>query len=231
VILSWFWPRLIPDSVLRLAPRGAFGVHPSLLPRWRGPDPYFWTLLGGDSHTGVTLHGLANEYDTGDLVAQYRIAIDPAWNAWLLAKRLDSPSLHLLMEAAQQLASGMDLGGAAQDPQWITQAPAPGEDLLALKWRAPAEELVRQVRALSPYPGVATTLGDEEVEILGASVHEARLPRALEPGDAVLSARGVVICSGQGGVLIERVRLEDGTMLRGVEVAELFAEGLFRLAD
>src|SRR5687767_9769653 len=54
VLLSWFWPQRIPEAVLTLPPLGAYGVHPSLLPRWRGPDPYFWALYQGDTETGVT---------------------------------------------------------------------------------------------------------------------------------------------------------------------------------
>ncbi len=76
-ILSWFWPRCVPARVLALAPRGAFGVHPSLLPRWRGPDPYFWAIRSGDLVTGVTLHRLDERYDTGAVVAQHILRIDP----------------------------------------------------------------------------------------------------------------------------------------------------------
>jgi folate-dependent phosphoribosylglycinamide formyltransferase PurN len=75
-ILSWFWPTQIPPAVLSLAPRGAFGVHPSLLPRHRGPDPYFHAIREGDAETGVTLHRLEAAYDTGHVVAQRRVPID-----------------------------------------------------------------------------------------------------------------------------------------------------------
>lgn len=229
VILSWFWPRLIPPSILGLGAGGAFGVHPSLLPRWRGPDPYFWALFRGDAYTGVSLHRLAPEYDTGEVIAQWRIPIDPTLNAWTLAKRLDTPSLHLLMEAARQLHAGEDLAGSAQDASMSSEAPSPDEDLLVLRWHASAQNIVNQVRALAPHPGAGATLGSEAVEVLAAHVYDASLPRVLEPGDAVLSSRGVVIRAGEGGVLLERVRTEDGDVLFGDEVAELFPTGLFRL--
>jgi len=229
VILSWFWPKLIPEPVLRLAPRGAFGVHPSLLPRWRGPDPYFWALFRGDPYTGVTLHALACEYDTGDLVAQARVAVEPRDNAWTLAKRLDAPGLGLLVEAALQLARGEPLAGVAQDASEVTEAPAPEEATLGLRWQGAAEDLANQVRALSPHPGASTSFGDEPVEVLSASAYPGKLPRVLEAGDAVLTALGVVIRCGQGALLLERVRRESGELLRGREVAELFHKGLFEL--
>jgi methionyl-tRNA formyltransferase len=229
VLLSWFWPRLIPQDVLRLAPRGAFGVHPSLLPRWRGPDPYFWSLLRGDSHTGVSLHRLSSDYDTGELIAQFRVPIAPTHNAWTLAKRLDSPSLALFVEAARQLAEGSDLYGVAQDDEESTQAPLPGDELSTLRWHDDAQDLVNQVRALAPHPGAATILGDDDVEVLAASVYPGKLPRALEAGDAVLAQGAVVICAGNGGVVLERVRTDDGRLLSGSQVSMLFPSGLFRL--
>jgi methionyl-tRNA formyltransferase len=231
VLLSWFWPWRIPEHVLALCPRGAWGVHPSLLPRWRGPDPYFWALFRGDSHTGVSLHGLAAEYDTGPLVAQLRVPIDPETNAWRLAKTLDRPSLALLVEAARTLQAGEPLCGVPQDHIQATAAPRPDEDLLALRWDDPAPTLVAQVRALAPEPGAGTRLGDEDVEVLAAHCYRGKLPRALSPGDAVLSSEGVVIKARDGALVLERVRREDGKILRGQAIAGLFRTGLFRLPE
>jgi methionyl-tRNA formyltransferase len=230
VLLSWFWPKQIPETLLKLAPRGAFGVHPSLLPRWRGPDPYYWAILAGDTHTGVSLHRLEREYDTGHVVAQQRVRIAPEENAWKLAKRLDAPGLALLVTAAQALASGQTLPGAAQDESHCTQAPQPDGAACAIDWHAPAESVVRQVRALAPYPGAHTELGEDDVEVLQARRFGASLPRALEPGDAVASDEGVVIRTGDGGVLLERVRDADGTTWRGREIARFFPSGLFQLS-
>jgi methionyl-tRNA formyltransferase len=229
VVLSWFWPKRIPEAVLALAPLGAFGVHPSLLPRWRGPDPYFWAIDAGDAYTGVTLHRLDAAYDTGDIVAQMRVAIGPTDNAWTLAKRLDKPSLALLVEAATQLLAGAPLAGVPQDEASATAAPQPDDDALALDFRQPAANLVRRIRALAPWPGAYASLGEHEVEIVAARTYAPALPRALEPGDAVLSPQGVVICAGAGGVLLQRVRDAQGRYLRGAEVAQLFPQGLFRL--
>ncbi len=95
LIVSWFWTTKLPEKLIALAP--AFGVHPSLLPRHRGPDPYFWAIDCGDAVTGVTAHRIAGEYDTGAILAQRELGIDPAWSAWTLARKLDRPSLALLL--------------------------------------------------------------------------------------------------------------------------------------
>jgi methionyl-tRNA formyltransferase len=205
-------------------------VHPSLLPRWRGPDPYFWAIERGDAESGVTLHRLAAAYDTGNVIAQQSLPIAPHDNAWTLAKKLDRPSLALFVQAAQRLAAGEALEGTPQDDTAATHAPQPPEDVLALDFRQPADAVLRRVRALAPWPGALAQLGDAQVVVLRARSFDAKLPKALEPGDAVACAQGVVIRTGTGGVLIERVRDEDGNVLRGTEVQRLFPEGLFRLS-
>ena len=228
-ILSWFYPKQIPESVLALAPRGAFGTHPSLLPRWRGPDPYFWAIYSGDVETGVSLHRLEREYDTGPVIAQRRLTIAGSDDSWSLAKRLDRPALALLVECARRLAAGDGLEGVEQDGASATPAPQPDDDMLAIDWTQSAARLVQLVRAAAPYPGATTELGEELVEVVRARPYDRPLPRALAPADAVLTSAGVVVCAGDGGVVIEAVRCESGALLRGTEVAALFPEGLARV--
>ncbi len=224
VILSWFWPRRIPAAVLALAPRGAFGVHPSLLPRWRGPDPYFWAIRSGDAETGVTLHRLEAEYDTGAVVAQRRLAVHEDDDAWTLARRLDRPSLALLVECAQRLARGETLAGAPQDGALATPAPQPTESELVISFREPAHDVVRLVRAAAPAPGATCLLGDALVTVTHARVAEGRVPRALAPGEAWVDPEGaLVVRTPDGGVVLEAVRDEDDAELEGDEVAALVA--------
>src|SRR5262249_42535504 len=115
LVVSWFWTTRLPMRIVESAPLGGFGVHPSLLPRYRGPDPYFATIDSGDAVTGVTAHRLAAEYDTGAILGRRMLAIDSNWNAWQLAKKLDRPSLALLGETAQHFADA--LAGRAPAPR------------------------------------------------------------------------------------------------------------------
>ena len=228
-LLSWFYPKRIPEPVLRLAPRGAFGAHPSLLPRWRGPDPYFWALFSGDVVTGVTLHRLEREYDTGALIDHVEVPVGPRDNAYRLAKRLDAPGLRLMLACAARLAAGDALLGTSQDAARVTEAPAPDEALLEIDWHEPADVIVRLVRAAAPYPGASAQIGDEVVEVLEAARHPAPLPRALEPADAVWTGQGLVIRAADAGVQIRRVRHEDGRTSQGAALHALFPGGLARL--
>lgn len=188
LLVSWFWTKQVPASLLEASPLGALGVHPSLLPRHRGPDPYFWALLAGDAETGVTAHRLAEAYDTGEILGRKRLPIDPSWNAWTLAKRLDRPSLALLRETVLAFARGEPPESEAQDETRATSAPSPTDDQLEIRWRdQSAEEVVRLVRAASPWPGAFTEIVGTTVTVTQARVASA-VPRALVAAEAAALA-------------------------------------------
>ncbi|MBJ72291.1 MAG: hypothetical protein CMN31_13285 [Sandaracinus sp.] len=209
VVLSFFWPRRIPEPVLALAP--AYGTHPSLLPRWRGPDPYYWAIREGDVETGVTLHRLEARYDTGPVVAQRRLPVGAEDTAWSLARKLDRPALALLVELVDRLA-GRDVPSVTpQNHGCATEAPFPTPEQLALDWTRPAEVIARHVRAAAPEPGATALLGETEVEILAVAPTDARPPPGLRPAEAWRSEAGWAVRCGRGAVrLLALRRADDG---------------------
>jgi methionyl-tRNA formyltransferase len=213
LLVSWFWTRRIPPDVLAAAPLGAVGVHPSLLPRHRGPDPYFWAIESGDDETGVTAHRLDATYDTGPILAQRRLVIDPAWDAWTLARRLDRPSLAVLREVVRGFARGSPPPAIPQDEAQATLAPEPDERLLGLSFRVEAARVVRRVRAAAPWPGAFTEIGDALATVTRARV-TSDYPRALLPGEAAVRSDGVaVIRTADAAVELLAGRDEDGATL------------------
>jgi methionyl-tRNA formyltransferase len=225
LLVSWFWTTRLPRALLSVAPLGAIGVHPSLLPRHRGPDPYFWAIDAGDAETGVTAHVLAEEYDTGATLGHRAIAIDPAWNGWTLAKKLDRPSLALLRDVVRAFAEGRAPAPEAQDESMATAAPAPTDDELELRWRWPAARIVRRIRAASPWPGAFTEIGGAIVAITRARVTRD-VPRALEPGEAVVRDGVAVVRAGDDAVelLAGRVEGEDEDELDAAGLAAIVVE-------
>ena len=231
LIVSWFWTTRIPPTVLDAAPLGSVGVHPSLLPRHRGADPYFWAIDSGDRVTGVTAHRLAATYDTGDILAQRKLAIDPSWNAWTLARRLDRPSLALLREVVGQIARGTPPPPRPQDEALATLAPEPSDVLLALAWREPGDAIVRRIRAASPWPGAFTMLGEAVVTITRAGLTDD-LPRALRPGEAAVRSDGVAVVRARDqGVLLLEGRDEDETPLDAGALARLVGRAAVPFSD
>jgi methionyl-tRNA formyltransferase len=192
LLVSWFFPKRIPARLLDLAPLGAVGIHPSLLPRHRGPDPYFWAIESGDTETGVTAHRLEEEYDTGPILAQRRVDIDPSWNAWTLARHLDRPSLVLLREIVGAFAEGRPPPAIPQLEASATFAPEPDDDVLTLSWEEEASRVVRRIRAASPWPGAFTQIGDYFVTLTEAR-RTMDFPRALASGEGAVRHDGVAV--------------------------------------
>lgn len=204
LVVSWFWTKKLPVEVVRAAPLGGFGVHPSLLPRWRGPDPYFWAIDSGDAATGVTAHRLDAEYDTGAILGSRSVRIDPAWDSWRLARALDRPSLALMREVALAFASGMPPNELAQDERAVTEAPEPDDSLLEIVWSRDAASIVRRIRAAAPYPGAWTFIGEEAVVITRATVRAG--VAALRPGEAAVVDGRAVVAAGDGSVILHAGR-------------------------
>ena len=225
LLVSWFWTTKVPRSVRNLAPLGSVGVHPSLLPRHRGPDPYYWAIARGDEVTGVSAHALEDEYDTGHVFATRELRIDPSWNAWTLAKKLDRPSLALLRETVARFAHGPMPVPTAQDERAATDAPAPSESDLELRWYASSREIEQRVRAAAPWPGAFTALGEHTL-VLTRVATTLDFPAVLVPGEAAVRNDGVTIVrTGDGAVEIREARLEgeedDDKTLLFHELAEI----------
>lgn len=201
LLVSWFWTRKLPARWLRQPPLGAIGVHPSLLPRHRGPNPYFWSIDQGDELAGVTVHRLGEEYDTGLMLGARSIPIGNR-DAWQLARALDRPSLGLLRETVARLARGEALAETPQSEAMATWAPEPSGDALKVDFGWTTERVLRRIRALSPTPGVALEIEGVPLFVTGAE-RAVDYVAALLPGEAHLSS-ALTLRTGDGAITVTR---------------------------
>lgn len=118
------FPRLLPPPLLTLAPLGAIGLHPSLLPRHRGPDPLFWTYFAGDRETGVSVLWLDEGEDTGPLIAQQGIEVPRGRPGADLYAEVAERGAALLAECAARVGEGQ-APRLPQDEAAATRDPAP----------------------------------------------------------------------------------------------------------
>jgi methionyl-tRNA formyltransferase len=223
LVVSWFWTTKLPPSLVGEARLGGIGVHPSLLPRHRGPDPYFAAIDQGDRETGVTVHRIDEEYDTGAILASRAMAIGDDWNAWQLARRLDRPSVALLRDVVARFGRGEKIPEQKQDETLASWAPLPTLTDCALSWSWPTDRLLRRIRALSPAPGAFTEIGASMLTVLEARV-ASRFPRALEPGEAAVVDGAAVVRTADGAVELVRGEVE-GTWLDAGGLATFVAHG------
>lgn len=223
LVVSWFWTKRLPMEVVRSARFGGIGVHPSLLPRHRGPDPTYWAIASGDAETGVTVHRLEAEYDTGDMLGAERLAIKPEWNAWQLARALDRPSLRALRKTVAAFASGKPPAGTPQNEALATLAPAPDDDACAITWSMTTEEVLRHIRALAPSPGAWTDISGILVTIVSARATSS-YPAILLPGEAVWDGDRALVRTGDGAIELGRVEI-DGQLAFADDLRALLVPG------
>lgn len=160
--------RILPQSLLDLPRLGALNVHPSLLPKYRGATPIQSALRNGDAETGVSIMLMDAGMDTGDIVLQERVPIEPGERYGELHDRLAMIGADLLGQALDLAARGA-LPRRAQEGEASTTRPI-GKDDLAIDWSWEARRIVDHVRAFSPQPGARATLDGETVKVLRAHV-------------------------------------------------------------
>jgi methionyl-tRNA formyltransferase len=205
--VSWYWTRRMGVAWLEAARLGALGAHPSLLPRHRGPNPFYWAIDAGDVETGVSVHRLDEAYDTGAILDVVRVPVGTR-DAWQLARTLDAPGLRLLRRTVKRLARGEHVPERSQDERYATWAPEPEGDALRVDFSWSTERVLRRVRALSPIPGVALELRGLRLFVTRAEA-TADFPRVLRPGEAARWTDRIVVRTGDGAIALTRVVVDD----------------------
>lgn len=150
--------RILPKIILDLPPRGCVNVHGSLLPKYRGAAPIQWAVINGETETGITTMWMDEGMDTGPMLLQERVPIDPKDTAGSLAQKLAPIGGALLTETIRQLKAGT-LTPRPQDHQSATMAPILKKGDGLIDWRLQAKVIANRVRGLSPWPGAFTYAG------------------------------------------------------------------------
>jgi len=177
VIFSFYYRKLLSEEILAIPRAGAFNLHGSLLPAYRGRVPVNWVLVNGEERTGVTLHYMTVRPDAGDMVGQRAVAIDFADTAFTLYGKLCREAAILLDEVLPLIREGR----APRIPQDVTRAtyfggrkPADGR----IDWTLSARRIYNLIRAVTdPYPGAFTFLPEGEKMMIWWG-----LPKEAAPG-------------------------------------------------
>ena len=216
VIFSFYYRNLLCDEILQLAPKGAFNLHGSLLPKYRGRAPLNWVLVNGENETGVTLHRMTSRADAGDIVAQQSVAITDSDVALSLHRKLCSASQMLLGDALPKIRSGQTEERAQDDAQATYVGRRTPEDG-RLEWEKPAQTLHNLVRAVSdPWPGAFGFVGTSKFIVWKSRVR-TDLP-AAKPG-TVLSVAPLVVACGEGALEIVTGQSANGVYMQGAQLA------------
>ncbi|KHT34687.1 bifunctional UDP-4-amino-4-deoxy-L-arabinose formyltransferase/UDP-glucuronic acid oxidase ArnA [Pectobacterium carotovorum] len=216
VIFSFYYRTLLSDDILQLPSFGAFNLHGSLLPRYRGRAPVNWVLVNGETQTGVTLHKMVSRADAGDIVAQSVVAIDEEDTALTLHGKCRTAAAALLAQQLPLIRS-REITLTRQDE---SRASYFGRRTAAdglIDWHKSAREINNLIRAVTePYPGAFTFLGERKVTIWRARVVKDKI--GGEPG-AIISTSPLVVSCGEDALEIVSGQSEAGLYMSGSRLA------------
>jgi methionyl-tRNA formyltransferase len=186
--------QILRQAFLDIPPLGCLNVHPSLLPRHRGPAPIAAAILAGDEETGVTIMLTERGMDSGPILAQTAVPLRADETTASLTPRLIALGAGLLLQTIPAWASGQ-LAPRAQDEALATYSRTFTREDGLVVWERPASAIARQIRALNPWPRAHTFVRGKRLLLLDAR-EETTGPQATEEGS------GTVVTDPTGGLLV-----------------------------
>ncbi len=214
---------ILPQAILDAPRLGAFNLHASLLPRWRGAAPIQRAIMAGDKETGVAVMRMEAGLDTGPVAMVERTAIGEDETSGALHDRLARLGADLMVRALAALERG-SLDVQPQPEEGVTYAAKIDKAEARIDWSRPAAEVHNKIRGLSPFPGAWTEMPiggkSERVKLLAASLAEG----TGEPG-MILDGALTIAC-GEGAIRITELQRAGGRAMgaaefrRGIGIAE-----------
>ncbi|MGH3443322.1 MAG: methionyl-tRNA formyltransferase, partial [Nitriliruptorales bacterium] len=193
---------LLPRRVLEATRHGFVNLHFSLLPRWRGAAPVQHAIRAGDEMTGITTFVLDEGMDTGAVLVEVEVAIEPDETAGELTDRLAEFGAGILVRSLRAYANG-EIRPSPQPDDGVTYAPKIGPDDAEIDWEVPATSVAAVVRSANPAPGAHTTFRGERLKVWRARPAEGSGPAGTVTG---LAEEGPVVAAGRGAVVLTEVQ-------------------------
>ncbi len=226
LILSFYYRRLLSDKLLAISRLGGINLHGSLLPKYRGRCPVNWVLINGEAETGVTLHHMIEKADAGDIIAQRPVPIDLEDTALSLFHKLTAAATELLKETFPLIKRGT-APRISQDSRLATTFGGRRPEDGRVRWEWSAGAIHNLIRAVThPYPGAFTFRGGKKLYLWGATFnHQSSIAKQREPGtiNAVEKGKGMLVSTGERGLLVTRVQLEGEEEISADEMMERYA--------
>ena len=201
--------RIFGPKFLSLFPLGGVNLHPSLLPKFRGSSPLSAAILEGVPFTGITVQRLADRMDAGDILAQKVVPLSGRETTGTLTETVAPLGAELMVDVLRRIASGENWGDPQQESEATYCSLVSKEDGI-IDWSLPTERIAGMVRAYDPWPRAVSTFAGQDLYLLEAEP----LPEEITPPGpcglvaAVDKARGILIKTGQGALLVTRLQLQ-----------------------
>jgi len=213
--------RILPRALWELPPYGALNLHPSLLPAYRGAAPIPWTIIHGETETGLSIFQINEGIDTGMLLYQEKYPLPETWSAGDLENFLAEVGARAILQVLEELA----LGTLRPFPQpHLPDAPYAPKLTSAntrIRWDKSARAIYNLIRGLYPQPLAWTTFQDKRLQVLRATYHPHRTFNA-PPGTLYFEKGHLLVACSEGVLELLEVRLEGRKTLSGADFAHGF---------
>lgn len=208
--------RILPPEVFTIAVKGAFNLHGSLLPKFRGAAPINRAVMAGETETGVTTFFLKKKVDTGNIILSRHMAVGPNETAGDVHDRMMMLGADVVLETIKLIETG-NVVTLEQDDTLATPAPKIFRQECHIPWHQPATVVHNHIRGLSPFPGAWTEYGDKLLKMFRSRIAAG----SGDPGRIIRCEDELVIACSNGAVEIlqlqqqGRQKLDVATFLRG----------------
>lgn len=193
VMVTAAFGQILTQEILDIPKYGCINVHGSLLPKYRGPAPIQWSIINGETETGITTMKTERGVDTGDILLQEKTKIDPDETAGELFERLSKMGGGILVKTLKGIKDGT-ISPIPQNHDEATHFPMFTKEDGKLDFRKKAEEIKNLVRGVNPWPGAYASLGAEILKVWEVEVLYDK-PAGRRPGT-------MACCDSKNGVIV-----------------------------
>ena len=211
IMVCFAYGKIFGPKTLALFPKHALNIHPSLLPRWRGPSPVPAAILAGDGITGVTVQYMAQEMDAGDIVMQKELPVEPSDTTETLLSRCAELGASLILQALKTVETD-SVNAVPQNHEAASYCTLIQKDSGLLSWQDDAAAIDRKIRAYTPWPGAFTYWMGSKLSIIqahpytGSAAEEAPETPGLVLG--VDKRGGILVQTGKGILAVQILQKE-----------------------
>lgn len=215
--------RMLPEAVWSLPGKGTFNLHASLLPQYRGAAPINWAIINGENKTGVTTFFIDDKIDTGEIILQKEIAIEPDDNAGSLHDKLMKLGSKLVLETVEMIEKNNVKTQTQKAVGDLKTAYKLHPENTKIDWNQSIWSIHNKIRGLSPYPAAWSYLINDNTEVVVKILKSTPVTEthSHNTGDIITTKKDILVAVKDGYIKVEEIQLpgkkkmESSALLNG----------------
>lgn len=212
LLVTVAYGRILPQEVLDIPPYGCVNVHGSLLPKYRGAAPIQWSVINGDSITGITTMYTDIGMDTGDMLLKREVEIGINETAGELHDKLSIIGAEVLLETLKELEKRtlVRIPQPADEATYVTMI---SKETGRIDWSKTMEQIHNLVRGTDPWPGAYTFYKGERMRVW--KTEYSNVEKASKPGEIIeVKKEGILVGTGKGNIMLKEIQFDSGKRLK-----------------